>query len=808
MQTYFSGLAVDLGACVNEVECRARFVSIFRMLIQQVDYGLLEWLSVKNLPEQIQPAGDYVRPLLQPSDGSLIDALEALLISAEQAGWSGASRVLILPIGERSASRVAGEDNPTLISLLRSIVARRNSGAEGHGLPGDFDREADIDALDFLLSGMKSLLPTISPEGVLHFGPVGDRVELKFLRAFSATPCLIRKVKVLASDRCRVYVQIITGRLQREDFNYDTAINPFFGARGSGVPVISTWDNSWNPLCFVPDRTTDTFTGRVEQVRELEDWANDEGSRASLIFGDGGFGKTTLAIEFVHQFLDECLSINWRPAVVIFYTAKRTQWGLDGLRPIGVGQPHLVEMLAHVHQLLFSAYPDAAFYRSTAAEAANKLQSRIKKDLGYKPSDILLIIDNTETLISNEEERNDLGKELREVGRRVARIMLTSRRRELMEAVPIAVDVLEEADALDLVKRRGVKLGSKLVSKSSDEELSKEIARLERRPIVLEALANAASEPGVRKLSDATQRVASMLQRELGEFLFADAWSRFSGDVRRVLLLMTRVGDAHDAQSLRICSDVIGISPSATEVSLEESGGIASVVVVQGQHQITFSRNFLEFAKTRTVKSSIGVDSPSAAEVSKAQDAYSTFVRDSQKFTGDRVGEAFRTPQARAAHQARLQGKISEAKRLYEAAVLSDAANGWLRDRFAYFLFHDDRDNESALHQAKKAVELLPSEGEVWFTRGLIEARQGDPRAAEISLRKAHQLGISELRCDVQRVWAYLKSRPVQLPTAKALIAKLNHALSSHRADARLRGELQLLNGRYEFLNAKYGRDV
>lgn len=808
MQRYFSRLSEDLTNCANEVECRARFISIFRMLVQQVDFALLEWLSVKQLPERIQPANEYVRPLLQPSDGSLIDALEALLISAEQAGWSGASRMLILPVGEREAARAVGEDSPTLISLLRSIVARRNSGAEGHGLPGDFDRELDIDVLDFLLEGMKPFLPSISLDGNLQFGPAGNIINLKFLRVFDKSPCLVRKIKTLASDRCRVYGQRITGPLQREDFNYDAPSNPFFAMAGSGTPAISTWENSWNPMCFVPDRTTDTFTGRTAQVGELEDWANDEGSRASLIFGDGGFGKTTLAIEFLHKFLDEELDIQWQPAVVIFYTAKRTQWGLDGLRLIGVGQPHLVEMLAHVHQLLFSAFPDAAFYKATAAEAASKLQTRIKRDLGYKPSDILLIIDNTETLISSEDERNELGKELREIGRRVGRTILTSRRRELMEAVPIAVDVLEEKDALELVKGRGAKLKSKLISRSSDEDLKTEISKLERRPIVLEALANAASEPGVRKLSDATQRVANMLQRELGEFLFADAWARFSGDVRRVLLLMTRVGDAHDAQSLRICSDVVGISPSATEIALEESGGIASVVVVQGQPQITFSRNFLEFAKARTVKSSKGEDSPTASEVTRAQEAYSTFVKDAQKFTGDRVGEAFRIPQARAAHQARQQGKVSEAKRLYESAILNDAANGWLRDRFAYFLFHDIRDTDAALHQAKKAVELLPSEGEVWFTRGLIEARQGDPRAAEISLRKANQFGISEVRCDVQRAWAYLKSRPVQLPTAKTLIAKLDRALGAPRSDARLKGELQLLKGRYDFLHSKYGRDI
>src|SRR5690606_28411545 len=127
---------------------------------------------------------------------------------------------------------------------------------------------------------------------------------------------------------------------------------------------------------------------------------------------------------------------------------------------------------------------------------------------------------------------------------------------------------------------------------------------------------------------------------------------------------------------------------SAAEQALEESGGIASIVVVQGQPQITFSRNFLEFAKNKSVPTSTGAESPTPTEISSASSTYSNFVKDVQKYTGDRVGEAFRTPVARAAHQARQKGKRDEAVRLYQSAVLSDATNGWLRDRFAYFLFH------------------------------------------------------------------------------------------------------------------------
>lgn len=807
MQKFFHSLSMELASCTNDAECRVRFISGLRLLLQQTDYALLEWISTRNLKQEQQPAQKYVQALIQPTDGSLVDALEALLISAEQAGWSGASRALFLPLSGRPAARICDNGDATFAGLLRNVVARRNDGAEGHGLPGGYDREAECDALVFLLSALENFIPSIAPNGSdLLFGPSGMQIQLSFLKSWDRVPSLIRKVKVLASNRTRVYCQRIAGPLQRENFNYDSS-NPFHEMRGYGLPQLIAWENSWNPLCYLPDRTTDSFTGRDKELSELVDWFDDVGSRACLVFGDGGFGKTTLTIEFLHQVLDEDITASWRPSIVVFYTAKRTQWGLNGLSAIGVGQPHLIEMLAQIHQLLFSSYPEADFYRSNVAAASSKIQTKIKQSLRFNPSDILIVVDNTETLISSDEERQEFGKELREITRRVGRVLLTSRRRELLEAVPIQVDVLSEKEAIQFLRSRGTQLGSKLLARTSDPDLLKEISSLERRPIVLEAFANAAAEPGVRKIQDATSRIAAMLQKELGDFLFADAWGRLAPDVRRVLLLMARVGDAHDAQSLKICADVIGVPVSAAEQALEESGGIASIVVVQGQPQITFSRNFLEFAKTKTVSTSSGVESPTAAEVSSASNNYSNFVKDVQKYTGDRVGEAFRTPVARAAHQAKQKGKFEEALRHYRAAVLNDATNGWLRDRFAYFLFHDIRDNEAALHQAKKAVELLPDAGEAWFTRGLIEAREGMARACEISMGKAAQLGVPSIRCDIQRAWAYLKSRPVQLPLAKNLITKIDREMAP-KSDHRARSELELLKGRYEWLNAKYGRDV
>jgi tetratricopeptide (TPR) repeat protein len=806
MQRYFAEEAKKLTQCEHEIECRIRLITTVRLLLQQIDYGLAEWISAQNpLPEE-QPQQKYLQPLLAPTDGTLVEALEALLIAAEQIGWSGCSRVLFKTVDRRACQRICGDGSNTTIGLLRALVALRNDGAEGHGLMGGYDREAEVDALSFLCSTLIPVLPKLKhdSEVALLMGPAGSVIELQFLKMWSGSPALIRRVASIASDRVRVYCQSY-GDTGRSEFKYD-AVNPFYRLQGNGLPAPILWTNSWSPICYLPERTTDSFAGRAQEILDLTDWLNDEDSRACLIFGDGGLGKTTLAIELLHKVLDEEVECECKPQVVIFHTAKRTQGGLNGLRPIGVGQPHLLEMLAFVHMILFSRYPEKDFYALDVSQAASRLQTRIKNELGLSRKEVLLIIDNTETLIESDEERSQLGKEITEVGRRVGRLLLTSRRRELLEATPVSIDVLSEEDALLFLRDRASKLSIRVISRATEPDLRMSIKALERRPIVLEAFVNAAADPAVRKLSQARDKVAAMLQKDLGEFLFSDAWGRLSQEQRRLLLLMTRVGDAHDSQSLRICSAIIGIPAQAAEDALEESGGIASKVNVQGQLQITFSRNFIEYAKTRTVPLQGKLVSPSESEVEAARNQYSSFVRQAQKFSGDRVPEAFRTPEARAAHRARQEGRISDARRLYESAVLTDSTNGWLRDRFAYFLFHDERDNDAALHQAKKAVELLPDEGEVWFTRGLLEARLGAVRASEISLSKAVQLGVDQTRCEVQQTWAYLKTRPAQIALAEKQLRKLETYSSTKSADPRLKHEIGLLRSRFNYLTNRRGK--
>ncbi|QCP62314.1 hypothetical protein [Pantoea sp. SO10] len=800
MKDYFFNIQEKIETCSSDVECRVRAVACIRLLLQQVTYGLLEWVSKQRPNNELQPEHSIIQSLRAPADGSLVDALETLLISCEQLGWAGVSRILLKRVSDRAAVRICSKGQNTLIGLLRCLVLMRNDGAEGHGLVGGYDREAELDALKFIVESLLPVLPVLADDGsTASLGNERVTFKLDFIRGWNGSPALIRKIKILSTERVRAVCQIDDGDVNRKDFNYDS-VNPFHGLSGSKLPEPIIWNNAWEPLCYLPDKTTDSFTGRNTQIQELKEWMDDEGSRACLLYGDGGYGKTTLALEFLHRVLDEDIQVEWNPKVVLYYTAKRWQWGLNGLQPIAAGQPHLMELLSFLHMLLFGGYPTADFYKFDLSQAAIQLQGKIKRELDYARKDILVVIDNAETLIENEDERLTLGKELKEISRRIGRVLLTSRRHEHIEAAPVAVNVLSEDEAVKFLRDRAEKLNLNIVKKAKDSEIIEAIKKLERRPIVLEAFSNALTDSAIRKIEHASTRVFTMLRKDLGEFLFADAWARLSQDVRRLLLLMTQVGDVHDAQSLRICSDVVGVSAQSAEAALEESGGIASMVSIQGSIQITFSKNFLEYARDKHVRLKSGESSPSKDEIAKATGQYSAFIRKSQLFSGDRVVQAFRTPQAKAAHRERQEGNFVEARRLYDAAILTDSTNGWLRDRFAYFLCHDIRNHEAALHQAKKAVELLPDEGEVWLTRGLIEARLGQVRACTISTEKAESLGIKWSRCSIQRAWAYLKTKPAQLGLAEKELSRLKTQIRIDPHDVRLQQEVNIIELRLKYM--------
>lgn len=796
MQKYFLDIYNKLPLIASETEVRVRIVSSIRHLLQMIDFALLEWIGSRSPDPETQPPHTVMNDLLVPSDGTLVDALEALLISAEQNGWSGAYRPLVREVDDDDpCAAICGENPLNLLGLLRGIVALRNDGGEGHGLPGQYLRDSEESAYKFIVDTLADVIPRLSGD-VIEIGPNGLEVVIRMLRVYSGNPVFVRKIKVINASTVRVQGKYYNSQGVLENISYD-ASNLLSRSTCQRIPSFREFPNSWHPMCYMPDRVTDTFVGRDTEQQEIVEWLDDVEQRACLVFGDGGVGKTTLVVETLQRVLEEELKISWHPKVMTFYTAKRLQFGVDGLAPVKSGRPHLMDLLAHIHVLFQGSYPDSSFYRAGIVSASTKLQEIMKSSFAMSKQDHLIVIDNAETLIESDEERDLLGKELKEIARRVGRILLTSRRREILGADPVEVQELTKVDAVHFLRSRGAeKLKISAVKRASDVELLSVVDELERRPIVLDAFLNALVDPSFGTIEKAKKKVADLLQKDLGTFLFSDAWGRFSKEVRSLLLLMTRVADVHDSQSFRICCDDLQVPMHDAEKALQESSGIASIVKVGGEIQISFSKNFLDYCRGR--------DGPSAEKVAQIRRRYSLFVSRTQSFTGDRVLEAFRIPVAKAAHRAAEDGDFDAARELYEQAILSDSANGLLFDRYAFFLFKRFHHNEAALHQAKRATSLLPNHGDCWFTRGMIEGRLGDARAAEASLQKAESLGVAKIRCSLQRAWSFLKSRPrPQLALAEKELKLLDAMVAPLPINSRDRLEVRNIRERYTLLTTK-----
>lgn len=767
--------------------------------MQQICFGLFEWIGSRAPSGDVQVSSDLIDAMRAPSDGQLVTCLEELLVVCEQLGWTGASRCLVAPLPEKNPClALCDASQATVTALLRGLVDLRNNGAEGHGLVGGFNPDVELSALDVLISVLGSLLPKIS-NGSLYVGPAGHEAPLQFLRLQGGVPILIRKIQLLQGHSVRVTAQCIeNGDLQTFRFE---AKDPFSNVAAVRFPTLVEWENSWRPRCYLPSKTTDCFTGRNQEISVLNDWMDDVvDSRICMVYGDGGLGKTTLVLEYLHNYLDELVDVEWKPKVIVFYTAKRTVWDINGLRQASSGTPYALDLLIKLHAYLLGVWPKLNFYKMNVQQACTLLQQLIIKNLALTRNDILVVVDNTETLISTDADRAAIASDLSRIGKHIGRLIITSRRRELVQSTPVPLNDLNQIESITFLRRKGwEKLRAKAIRDSSDSVLWETIQDMDRRPIVLEAFVSALSNPATSTLASAKDKVVGMLRKDLGQFLFADAWARFNVDIRALLLLMARTADVHDAQLLKFCCEAAGVSIQSAEAAFDESGGIASTMVTDDGLQIAFSKSFLKFADNKSVPKS-GGEWPKDSDVQAILNRYSTFLKNANRFSGDRVLEAFRSPIAKAAHRARREGDLEEAKALFEQALLADSTNGLLFDRYAYMLLHDYRDYKGALHHAKRAVALASEDGEVWLTKGSVEARQGDLRAAETSLNKAAQLGIAEHRVLVQKSWAYLKTIPAQLGLARQALSRLKLLAVSGESVQRSVSEINAIAARLDHL--------
>lgn len=495
-----------------------------------------------------------------------------------------------------------------------------------------------------------------------------------------------------------------------------------------------------------------------------------------MLYGDGGIGKTTLAVEFIWRLLEGRIRSDYKPELITFFTAKKTRWGISGLEIIRLDDVGVADVATVIPKALEGGHLDKSWYSKTPIELIQALSGYLSNDWGVPKSSHLLILDNTETMASNDEEVRMLSRQILELSRRVGRVLLTSRRREAFEAQQIEIKPLSDIESVDFLKARATALERKPILSAARSTLLKYSKELGNKPLVLEVFVQALGESGIG-LKQAFDRVMRMQAQDLGEFLYTDAWNRMSAPMQKLLLLMTRVSDVHDDTLLKLCCGSANISVLEAYEALGESRGIAQLSKFDDHSQILFSPEFLKFCTDRYLNSE-GERFPPAEIVEQIKNRYLDFLKNKSSMVNDRVEKAYRHPYARVAHTSYKEGRIDDCEFFYELAVNADTGNGWLYDRFAFFLSTKRSGRQSeARDWAIKATQLIPEDPDAWFTKGAIESRLGLTAEAKSSLERSAALGKQKHLCLLQLAYAYANEKPMNIQSAnKALTLAVNEA--------------------------------
>lgn len=759
---------------------RVAALGLFRITMQHACVSLGEWI-VSTLREHPTRISSYtsvdIGTFTQPADGTLVSLLSQLLIAAENLGWRSAGRAyweqkdLSPPLRTLTSSARANVE-----SVLLAFVRSRNDGAEGHGLPGAYDPEIDIAVLRTLLAAVERVLPVSAKDhDRLLLPALGDREQedLVTLRLVDGHPICYRRLRRTSAGRVQVDAQVQRTLLSRDDVSYEVQ-NILLDLPRAASPEYTisepVWTDSWRPFTHVPDRlaSQDVFTGRANELLALADWADDADSRKCMVWGDGGVGKTTLVVEFVHRILEGTANVSWRPELITFYTAKKTRWGLQGLEQISAQDIGVADVALDIARMLTSPNLDRSWFEKSPREVIQKLAT-LMSEMKVTRDSHLIILDNTETMARNDADIQALAAQVNELSRRIGRVILTSRRRELIEALPIQTENWTDSEGAEFLRKRGAVLRCTSIQQAGEATLKKYSRLLVNKPIALEVFVQAAAAPSVG-LDTAFQRVQRMQRQDLGQFLYDDAWARLAPGLRRVLLLMSRLGDSHDQYLMQLCCQRAEVTVAAASEAIEESRGIASVSRFEGNLQVTFNPEFFNYCVER-FELIDGKRTPTDEDVDWVRRRYGEFLTSASAQVYDRNVRAFRVPAARAAWKCFTEDRLDAALDYYEIAVLEDAENGWLFDRYAYTLMRMKK-WDAALEQARKAVRLLPTDPEVHFTKGMIESRMGSATDAVRDLDEAARHGKPKHLCELQKAYAHVYSKPVNLSEAKACLER------------------------------------
>ncbi len=728
-------------------------LSLFRYILQAAAYSSYEAAyALVECPEQMQ---EQAVKLLQPSDGDFTSTLD-LCIPALRTIWPSCASGWFDSRGTEYSE--SGSE------LCNAIISKRNDRI-GHGVFDAHSLHEQLEKLPARIEDLINILDDLLPDFVEH--SPGNRVAqlptparpitIEVLREQQGKPVLIRRIEHRGSV-WRIKGQVLSHTNSSsvlievsDSCGLLSDLNPSTSQLMSRN--IKMKDGIWRTSVLMPMRQTRTFEGRSAEIVALLEWWEDEDSRASLLYGEGGIGKTTLVLEFLHGLLDSpSETLSWRPALIFFYSAKLTRWGVTGLEQIGGINANVNEALRSLARIL-----EERLTRDWQTEDSRSLISKTStlfKDAGLGRESILIVLDNTETLARSATEEVGLGKVLREVSTKIGKLLITSRRRESLEAMQIQVPPMTEEVGASLLEKLADTY-SALAIQSAGEARRKKISRqFGGKPILLDVLARHIANTNC-SIDDGLNAILSQERGDLGAFLFEDAWKRMELSYREVFLALGQLGGSVSEQLLNwACAEFTCYAPNWLTAFEETRFG--SIVDYGTNFDITLDSGAREFLAAKYESSTPLERQKISSAVGRVRKKNLQAISAAEERVSDRVAAAFQTTAAKAAKLAAARRDVEGAIRWYEEATIVDSANAALFDRFAWYLMVNDRLDKASLI-SRKATYLAPNDSDCHFTAGMIAARMADIVEADKALDMAQRLGKASYLVTLQKARARLE---------------------------------------------------
>lgn len=732
MKKIYTDQIITAQNLANHSEKLNYLTAILRSLLQTVVISIFE-ITKDSTPSDETDLVDLIERFLKPVDGlpiqiidSLLPALRTYKDSNFLHGWFEPTKSIKTPLST---------------SLIEWVEFRNKRS--GHGvisLPIAAEWSVKTQSLiDSCIDVFSQVIPNKSSDGTLSIGKIQLSINLVQKECAIVILGITQKKSIWKLKGQHLSVS------EAEEFTIELSQENILSTEGlrkkSDYKLTDITSNNKTTSVFhnIPIRQTDTFEGRAKEIEALKNWIEDEDSRFCLVYGDGGYGKTTLVLEVLNQIIESLLEIDQGiPTIISYQTAKMTRWTENGLVHLTSVAPVMDECIRElVRYFIPTLTPD--WYKVSGIKLVDKCVSILKEE-GLTRNDVLLIMDNTETLATSADEVKELGEFFLYVGKRIGRIIITSRRREYLEVRPIPVGGLSELEAINLMRNLAKEYHADPIQKAGESTLRKAANKLMLKPLLLEVLVKFISHSKNLGIDAAMDTVYKRTNEELLQFLYEDAWLRMSEFQKEVFFVLIHITSPIDQNSISKTCQEVGIQQTEFLAGLEETH--FAVTTDQGNN---YSIELVELAKRFFSQKFRTIESTKKATFEAYADRVDKHVTQLQtierEYKRDRVAEAFRSEYAKAAKIYADKGEVKKAIEMYELAIIDDPLNSALHDRFSFLLLNKADNPEYAKLISQKAVLLDDSNCDALVGYALVFYKLGDINDGDVYIDKAEKIG-------------------------------------------------------------------